>query len=143
MKVSRVKSGKGTSSVSSKKIEQGHGAAFAEHLKGAAASPGVAASSEPGSINSVDAILAVQGVDDQTQQRARRLSAQYGGDVLDQLEELRRDLLLGAIEKEKLGSLAQRMRAHRRQTDDPRLNEIIDEIELRAEVEIAKLTRKS
>ena len=63
--------------------------------------------------------------------------------MLDQLEDLRRDLLLGAIEKEKLSSLAQRMRAHRRQTDDPRLNEIIDEIELRAEVEIAKLTRKS
>jgi hypothetical protein len=33
------------------------------------------------------------------------------------------------------------MRAHRRETEDPNLNEIIDEIELRAEVEIAKLTR--
>ncbi|MBT4220432.1 MAG: hypothetical protein HOL37_09535 [Rhodospirillaceae bacterium] len=33
------------------------------------------------------------------------------------------------------------MRAQRRQTEDSKLNEIIDEIELRAEVEIAKLTR--
>ena len=33
------------------------------------------------------------------------------------------------------------MRAKRRTSADPRLNEIIDEIELRAEVEIAKFTR--
>lgn len=94
-------------------------------------------------MSAVDAILAVQETDDQTQQRARRLGVQYGGDVLEQLEDLRRDLLMGAIEKEKLSSLAQKMRAHRRQIVDPKLNEIIDEIELRAEVEIAKLTRKS
>jgi len=37
--------------------------------------------------------------------------------------------------------LAQSMRQQRRQSDDPQLNQIIDEIELRAEVEIAKLTR--
>ncbi|NQU56251.1 MAG: flagellar assembly protein FliX [Rhodospirillales bacterium] len=142
MKVSKVKSGKSASSVSRKKIEQGHGGAFAEHLKGAASSPNLSASTEAGAVNSIDSILAVQETDDPTRQRGRRLSVQYGGDVLDQLEDLRRDLLLGAIEKDKLGTLAQKMRAHRRQTDDPKLNEIIDEIELRAEVEIAKLTRK-
>jgi len=142
MKVSRVKSGKGAASVSPKKVEQGHGSAFAEHLKGAAASSGSSALSETGAVTSVDVIFAVQEADDQNQQRARRQGVQYGGDVLDQLEDLRRDLLLGAIEKEKLGSLAQQMRAHRRATDDPTLNEIIDEIELRAEVEIAKLTHK-
>jgi hypothetical protein len=143
MKVSRVKSGKATSSVSPKKIEPGHGAAFAEHLKGAAVNTGLSASSEAGIVHSVDAIFAVQEADDQSGQRARRLSIQYGGDVLDDLENLRRDLLLGSIEKDKLSSLAQKMRAHRRQADDPRLNEIIDEIELRAEVEIAKLTRRT
>ncbi|MBT4932927.1 MAG: hypothetical protein HOL66_14850 [Rhodospirillaceae bacterium] len=143
MKVSKVKSGKSASSVSRKKVEQGHGAAFAEHLKGAAAGAGLSASTEAGAVNSVDAILAVQEADDQTQQRARRLGVQYGGDVLEHLEDLRRDLLVGSIEKEKLSSLAQKMRAHRRQTVDPKLNEIIDEIELRAEVEIAKLTRKT
>jgi hypothetical protein len=37
--------------------------------------------------------------------------------------------------------LAQRLRQKRQQSDDPKLNAIIDEIELRAEVEIAKLTR--
>jgi len=35
------------------------------------------------------------------------------------------------------------LREKRELTDDPRLNAVIGEIELRAEVEIAKLTRKS
>ena len=141
MKVSKVKSGKSASSVSRKKVETGHGGEFAEHLKGAVASSGVSPSTEASSVNSVDAILAVQETDDPTQQRGKRLGVQYGGDLLDHLEELRRDLLLGATDKDKLGSIAQKMRAHRRQSDDAKLNEIIDEIELRAEVEIAKLTR--
>ncbi len=143
MKVSKVKSGKTASSVSRKKVEQGHGGEFAEHLKGAVTSSGVSGSTEAGAVGAVDSILAVQETGDPTQQRARRQGVLYGGDLLDQLEDLRRDLLLGAIEKDKLGSLAQKMRAHRRQTDDPKLNEIIDEIELRAEVEIAKLTRQT
>jgi hypothetical protein len=143
MKVSKVKSGKSASSVSRKKVETGHGGEFAEHLKGAVASSETAASTGAGGVNAVDSILSVQEVEDPTQQRARRQGIQYGGDLLDQLEELRSDLLLGAVEKDKLGSLAQKMRAQRRQTDDPELNQIIDEIELRAEVEIAKLTQQS
>lgn len=141
MKVSKVKSGKATSSVSRKKVETGHGAEFAEHLKGTVAGSGASGLTEAGAVNSVDAILAVQEVDDPTQGRARRQGIQYGGDLLDQLELLRRDLLLGAVQKEQLGSLAQKMRAQRRLTDDPKLNQIIDEIELRVEVEIAKFTR--
>jgi hypothetical protein len=69
------------------------------------------------------------------------LARQYGDDLLDRLESLRRDILLGAIPKEKLANLAHALRAQRGQTDDPRLKQIIDEIELRAKVEIAKLTR--
>jgi hypothetical protein len=142
MKLSKVKSGKSASSVSRKKVEQGHGAAFADHLKGIPAASGMSASTEASAVNSVDAILAVQGADDQTQQRARRMGIKYGADLLEHLEDLRRSLLIGAIKKEDLSNLAQKMRAHRRQTVDLKLNEIIDEIELRAEVEIAKLTRK-
>jgi hypothetical protein len=143
MKVSKVKSGKSASSVSRKKVEQGHGGEFAEHLKGAVASSEMSGTTEAAAVGAVDSILAVQESNDPTQQRGRRQSIQYGGELLDTLEDLRRDLLLGAIEKDKLGSLAQKMRGHRRQTDDPKLNQIIDEIEMRAEVEIAKLTRQA
>ena len=65
----------------------------------------------------------------------------YGGDLLDRLEDLRIGILSGAYPKQKLVDLAHRLRKKRQASDDPRLNEIIEEIELRAEVEIAKLTR--
>jgi len=141
MKVSKVKSGKSASSASRKKTEIGHGGEFAEHLKGSLASSSASASTEAARVSSVDAILAIQEADDPTQSRGKRVGRQYGGDLLDNLEELRRDLLLGATDINKLGAIAQKIRSNRRMSDDAKLNEIIDEIELRAEVEIAKLTR--
>ena len=50
-------------------------------------------------------------------------------------------LLLGTIPMSKLEQLAQLIRAKREQIDDPKLLEILDEIELRAAVELAKLSR--
>ena len=61
--------------------------------------------------------------------------------MLDSLDDLRLAILAGAISKEKLAELAQKLRQKRQNSDDPRLNEIIEEIELRCEVEVAKLTR--
>ena len=50
-------------------------------------------------------------------------------------------LLTGNLPKEKVIELAQALREKRPDTDDAGLNALIDEIELRAEVELAKLTR--
>jgi len=141
MKVSKVDSGKKTASASRKKTEAGKGSEFAEHLKDAAALSEMTGMTEAGTVNAVDAILSVQETPDSMDGRSRGLGIQYGGEVLDHLEELRRDLLLGTVPKDKLGDLARKMRTQKRLSDDPRLNEILDEIELRAEVEIAKLTR--
>ena len=140
MKISKVGSGKKPASVSRPKATTGRGDVFADHLKEAASTLAAQGVAETGAAQAVGSILAVQETPSSTQGRSRGLALQYGGDLLDHLEDLRRDLLTGAIAKEKLSGLAQKMRAQRRQTDDPRLNSIIDEIELRAEVEIAKLT---
>lgn len=142
MKVSKVGSGKSAAPVSKKKkLEAGRGAEFAEHLQESAAVMDSSAATGAGPVNPVDAILAIQESPDATSGRSRGLAIGYANNLLDHLEDLRRDLLLGAIPKEKLGGLAQKMRAQRRHMEDPKLKEIIDEIELRAEVEIAKLTR--
>jgi len=141
MKVTRVGGDKKASSVQRVKSDPGRGAEFAEHLKEAAAAMEAGGAAGTASVNSVDAILSVQEVPDATQGRSKGLLMEYGSDLLDQLENLRRDLLAGVVLKEKLSSMAQKMRAQRRLTDDVGLNAIIDEIELRAEVEIAKLTR--
>ena len=66
---------------------------------------------------------------------------QYGDDLLNRLDDLRLAILDGVLSKDKLTELAHNLRQKRQNSDDPKLNEIINEIELRAEVEIAKLTR--
>ena len=93
------------------------------------------------SMGAVESIVAVQEVPDATDGRGRKFVREYGDDLLDRLDALRLGILAGAIPKEELAELAHRLREKRLQSDDPRLNEIIDEIELRAEVEVAKLTR--
>jgi len=60
--------------------------------------------------------------------------------MLDELEQIRLGLLLGQIPRARLEQLAQMVRARREQLDDPKLIAILDEIELRAAVELAKLT---
>jgi hypothetical protein len=114
---------------------------FAEHLKNAAASSESAGPAETTPVRASEGALAVQEVADSTTGRSRGLTLRYGADMLDRLDQIRDGLLVGAINKNELAELARTMRAGRRRSDDPRLNEIIDEVELRAEVEIAKLTR--
>ncbi len=63
--------------------------------------------------------------------------------MLDELEQIRLGLLLGQIPRARLEQLAQMVRARREQLDDPKLIAILDEIELRAAVELAKLSGPS
>jgi hypothetical protein len=84
----------------------------------------------------VTGILGVQEVDDALAHASRgKLRAL---DILDQLEDLRIEILTGTISREKLTRLAQIVKARRGQISDPRLAEILDEIDLRAQVELAK-----
>jgi len=87
------------------------------------------------------AVLAAQDVGDSLDGRSKGLLRERGERLLDKLDELRIAVLEGRVAKEKLIGLAQEIRERRPQVEDPGLNEIIDEIEMRAEVELAKLTR--
>lgn len=95
----------------------------------------------PAGIAGVDALLMVQSMGDSTEREARRRLIGRGEDILDRLEEVRVGLLVGEIPKDKLIDLAQMVRTRREACADPRLGAILDEIELRAEVELAKLSR--
>ena len=141
MKVSRLGSDKSVSRPRKKKPPSGKGAEFADQLKVAAGTAEAAGGIEPSTVQAADSLLAVQEASDSTEERSRGLARQYGNHVLDGLEEIQHGLLEGAVPKEKMADLARTVRAKGRHIDDPRLKEIIDEIELRAEVEIAKLTR--
>ena len=89
-----------------------------------------------------DALLSLQEVPDSATGRSKGLAR--ASDMLDLLEEVRKGILLGAISGPKLKTLADLARNHRQNGDaslkgDERLNEILSEIELRSEVELAKL----
>lgn len=89
-------------------------------------------------------ILAAQSVDPEASpdHRERQRRAARGTEILDRLEELRRGLLAGAIPKDRLQELAHMVREKRERGADPMISRLLDEIELRAEVELAKLSRR-
>lgn len=89
-------------------------------------------------------IMAAQSVDPDSvpDHKERQRRAQRGAELLDKLEEVRRGLLVGSIPKDRLAALAQMVREKRERGADPVISRLLDEIELRAEVELAKLSRR-
>ncbi len=112
------------------------GTSFAKHLDESSDADSVHGVAGTGAVSGV---LGVQEVDDALAHASRgKLRAQ---DILDRLEELRIQLLTGTISREKLLQLARIVSARRAQITDPRLGEILDEIDLRAQVELAKYSQ--
>jgi len=96
-------------------------------------SAGIAAASP---IGSIDALVALQGVGDSTGDNEK--AAEKGEDLLDKLEEIRDGLLMGSISAEKLLRLKQTLSSYDVDGADPKLAEIVRDIEVRAAVELAK-----
>jgi hypothetical protein len=84
----------------------------------------------------LESLVKIQDVADQSEERPR----QRGEDILAKLEELRLGLLEGSIPRERLDGLVRLCAEQRGKVADPRLAEILDEIDLRARVELAKLS---
>lgn len=91
------------------------------------------------SAQGVNSFLFLQEVSDEEVGRQKAL--QQGKKVIQVLEELHRDLLLGRIPEGTLRRLESSIAQKREAFTDPRLKELLDEIELRAAVELAKLDR--
>lgn len=114
---------------------------FAKSLRPDSGHGATGAIGSPAGLGGLAAMLAVQETPDDLTKRSRQRARERADDVLDHLEEIRIGLLLGTIPLSRLERLAQLIRAKREQVDDPRLEEILGEIELRAAVELAKLSR--
>ena len=92
-------------------------------------------------VSAVEAMLLAQSVGDQVvNEERKRRAVKHGENLLDRLEDIRLALLQGSISKSKLIELAQLLRVRREEGLDDKLSALLDEIELRAEVELAKLT---
>ncbi len=91
-------------------------------------------------ISVADAIFATQMVGSEEEREIRKKLIKRGYSLLEKLEEIRDALLLGYMSKDKLIETARMVKEHQAESSDPKLQEIMAEIELRVEVELAKLT---
>lgn len=134
MKIDRFSGPKTTSSRRSGRAAATGGGGFARALADTPEPSATPAGASP--VHALNALLSVQEVGDATEGRGR--ARRRAESLLDRLEELRLAIMLGEVSLERLESLAAVMAERRETVDDPKLAQIINEIEIRAAVELAK-----
>lgn len=88
------------------------------------------------SLAGVSSLMALQGVEDATERRRRAI--RRGGGLLDRLDELKLALLSGQSGTGALERLARTLREERPGDAEPELALLLDHIDTRAAVELAK-----
>lgn len=107
-----------------------------------AAAPKEAAAAAPThSIARVDALLSVQEAESPTERAAKRRMVSRGEDILKELDDLRLSLLTGTMTLGQVIDVADVVASHRERISDPRMTAVLDEIDLRAQIEIAKAAK--
>jgi hypothetical protein len=92
-------------------------------------------------VGGIDALMALQGQDDPAERR--RKAVKRGRIALDVLDELKVGVLAGTIGPSTLQRLKSATVDLREGTGDPGLDAVLEDIDLRLEVEIAKLSPRS
>jgi len=90
------------------------------------------------SIARVDALLSVQATESATERAAKRKMRERGEDILKELDRLRHGILTGNLTLGQVIDIADVVASHREKISDPKLTAILDEIDMRAQIEIAK-----
>jgi len=91
----------------------------------------------PASINMIDSLIAVQQAESQYDSSEESIS--YGKELLGFLDEIKSGMLEGGVSMEKLQKLKNGIKKERGWVVDDKLSSVLNEIEIRAKVEIAKL----
>ena len=129
------KAGKSSKSSKSGKTDGTFGAMVTSAAKETA---GTAATQ---SIARVDALLAVQGVESSTEGKAKRQMRERGDKILRQMDHLRLGLLTGNLTLGQVVDIADVVASNREKINDPEMSAVLDEIDLRAQIEIAKMRK--
>jgi hypothetical protein len=90
----------------------------------------------PRGVGGIDALIALQGVEDTTERRRR--AVKRGRHALDALDDLKLGLLSGALDTAALARLMAAASDLKDGSGDAALDTVLAEISLRAEVELAK-----
>jgi hypothetical protein len=102
----------------------------------AASTPESRAAVAPKAAAGIDALLAMQGIEDPLERRKR--SVQRGKSALDVLDDLKIGLLSGSFDASTVSRLRDAAANLKSSSGDPGLDSVLSEIELRVEVELAK-----
>ena len=102
----------------------------------AAPAAAAAATAPTSSVADVSALMALQGVETATERRRR--AVRRGGALLDRLDELKIALLSGEAGEGALERLGRTLREERPADEDSALTGLLEQIDLRAAVELAK-----
>jgi len=92
-------------------------------------------------VTSMDALLSLQEMPEDEIKKRRAVQESQG--TLEALETLRLALLTGSVPEHLLHTLTKVVAVQKQRVSDPRLMSVIEDIELRAAVELAKLERAS
>lgn len=111
---------------------------FADYLKTGMAEKNKEVSATA-ALTSADAIFAAQSISDEEERQIRKKLIKKGNTLLENLEEIREGLLSGEISKDRLIEISRFVKQKDVSSADQKLQEIMQEIELRVEVELAKL----
>ena len=106
-------------------------------LPDAAAAPETRATTAPKATANIDALLALQGIEEDPTERRKR-SVQRGRGALDVLDDLKIGLLSGNFDTSTVSRLRDAAANLKSSSGDPGLDAVLSEIELRVEVELAK-----
>ncbi|MBQ8661680.1 MAG: flagellar assembly protein FliX [Alphaproteobacteria bacterium] len=120
--------------------KSGGGESFSAYLSETMKSASKPVGSASG-ISVADAIFATQMVNNEEEREIRKKLVKRGQNLIEKLEEIRDGLLIGYISKEELINISRILKENQIASSDPRLQELMAEIELRVEVELAKLTK--
>jgi Class II flagellar assembly regulator len=101
-----------------------------------ASAPQSSAAGSLRAVSTLDALLALQGVEDFTQRQKRAVAK--GRNALDALDSLKAGLLDGSLDSSTLARLKVAAEGLTEETGDPRLDALMRDIDLRLAVELAK-----
>ena len=91
------------------------------------------------SLAQVDALLAIQGAEDPTDKASKKRMRQRADNVLKALDDVRMAMLGGQLTVGHMIDVADVVATHREKISDPAMTALMDEIDLRAQVELAKM----
>ncbi|MCB9979373.1 MAG: flagellar assembly protein FliX [Rhodospirillales bacterium] len=119
----------------------GSGGSFDALIGGADEASGAAPAQSSSAIARVDALLTIQAAEDPAQGAARKRMRKRSESVLKALDSIRLSMLGGNLTVGHMIDVADLVAAHREKIGDPQLAAIMDEIDLRAQVELAKMRK--